>query len=66
MTIVGPEPKPIWTGTTAIHFLYITHGPLVLRTYKILERVHGGRSDDDLETTEIQNTIILLRWANLY
>ena len=41
---IGPEPKPMQTGTT-IHSMCVTKGPLA--TYTVYVRVYGGKTDEN-------------------
>ena len=43
---IGPEPKPIWTSATLHTTICISGGPL--STYKLLTRVGGCKSDEDI------------------
>ena len=62
MMTIGPDPKPIRTGAT-LHTLCVTEGPLA--TYKLFSRVYGGKSDDDLNNKQQENTSTLQKWINL-
>ena len=57
----GPDPKPIWTGTT-IHSLAVMHG--MLTSYKLHVPVFGGKTDGNLGHHH-DNTSGIQKWVNL-
>ena len=58
---IGPEPKPIRTGST-LHSLAVTFG--ILAGYKLHARTFGGRSDGDLDMRH-ENVETIQKWINL-
>jgi hypothetical protein len=59
---IGPEPKPIRTGTT-LHTVCITQCPL--STYKLFARVYGGKGDEDINIHN-EHTATKLKMVSLY